>query len=109
MEIRNQFIHNHKCSSFSKLGETNPELTNYLKKTFSQRHNRGRTLDYVQSSIDNFILSLNLTISETRVEILDELEGEENMTKAFKRKISIDELIKKSSKNEISDKQDKNE
>jgi hypothetical protein len=32
MEIRNQFAHNHECSSFLKLGEANSELTNYLKK-----------------------------------------------------------------------------
>lgn len=178
MEIRNQFIHNHECSSFIKLGESNPDLTKYLKKYFPNeiqdeeksllksyeqlfivcqgrllvmereftagitadyekyvanqlynrfdeviekakqklRENNAKrklafipTLDNGQSSIDSFILALNLTISETRIEILDELEGEKNMTKAFKRKISIDELLKKSSKNEISDKQDKKE
>ncbi|MBK9388784.1 MAG: hypothetical protein IPN68_00850 [Bacteroidetes bacterium] len=35
MEIRNQLIHNHECTSFIKLSETNPEITNFLKKRFS--------------------------------------------------------------------------
>jgi len=34
MEIRNQFIHNHECSSFIQLGGANAELTTYLRKQF---------------------------------------------------------------------------
>ena len=165
MEIRNQFIHNHECSSFIKLGESNSELTKYLKKNFAnekddeeqsllesynqlfiicqskllvmerefaagilndyekyidhQLYNRfdeviqralqhlkeenGKrrfafipTQDNPRNHIDRFINSLKLTISQTRTEILDELEGEENMKKAFKRKVTIDEQIRKS-------------
>lgn len=34
MEIRNQFAHNHECSSFVLLQESNPEITKYLNTKF---------------------------------------------------------------------------
>jgi hypothetical protein len=163
MEIRNQLIHNHECTSFLKLSETNPELSNFLKKKFPNsepdqeislnksynelyvvcqggllvlekeyvaglkidfekyvalqvekrfdeliertKHNMKSAsyrisilspflYDYPDNHINDFILALKIEKSKMASEILDDLDKEDNMIKAFRNKVTIDELIK---------------